>query len=149
MEFRSIKPGMKFIDSRMTSQPKEYRVHRVVSVDNDAERFTAEHIATGLPRTFGMGPDVLAPLIEIGKPVVMANLDGLIGEKVRIGLTDGGTLHGLITAIRYHEIDLDGVKARSVSEVEIDHSGATSYKWGEIASITKIEARKKSGKLEN
>lgn len=147
MEFRSIRPGAKFIDPHMTSQPKEYRVHRVVSVDGD--RFTAEHIATGIHRTFGMGPDVLSAFVEVGKPVVMATLDGLVGEKVRIALTDGGTLQGTVTAIRYHVLTLDGIEARSVSEVEIDHSGATSYKWGEIASITKIEARKKAGKLEN
>lgn len=137
MEFRSVEIGKKFIDPGLTSQPGEYRVHRVTALH--ADHFEAEHIASNTMRRFPRTLEAISKLHEVGPaPMVVAVLDGLVGEKVRINLADGGRLHGMVTAIRYHEVAIDGTVCRSVKEVEIDRSGATSYKWTEITSIVAV-----------
>lgn len=138
MRLNEIAPGVKFHDERLTSQPKEYRIHIVRTVDLDA--FTAEHVASGNVRRFGMNEEVTAPLRRVPPVLLRADLDDLIGEKVRIWLSDGGNLGGRITAIRYHDVDIAGMPSREVASIEIDRSGATSYPMRDISRIDRVQA---------
>jgi len=131
--------GAKFHDDRLTSQPAHYRIHIVRRVASTGETFQAEHIASGTTRTFGLTAEVLQGLRLVSPPILLADLDSLVGEQVRIDLVDGGRLHGRVTAVTYKSIELpEGAKGREVTAVEIDRSGATSYAPREIARIVRV-----------
>ncbi len=139
----TLKVGATFIDNKLASQPVEYRIHMVEKITK--ENIVARHIASDNMRTFPLTPAVLKGLDSVPNfPDVLANLDCLVGKKVKVALHNGSTITGNVTAIRYAYLScgLDGKDAtelRQVQSIELDRSGVTAYHWNEIS---KIEQRK-------
>lgn len=138
MHDSEVKVGTKFVDEILTSQPEEYRIHVITRVMKDT--FKARHIATTNERTFARAEEVLDNLsIVPNMPTLFADLDPLVGEKVRVELVDGGSLKAIITAVRYGEIVIGDKTMRYVAGVELDRSGSTTYTLAEIAKITRVD----------
>lgn len=138
MLYAQLHEGIKFHDPGLLSSPPEYRVHKVTKVG--AEHMEAVHMASGNVRRFPLETDVLGPLQVIeARPTAVATLDGMIGDRVKIVLVNGTSLTGVVTAIRYHEVPIDGSRLRAPKEIELDRSGTTSYAWAEITQITTIK----------
>lgn len=138
MRVAEIKEGSKFHDDRLLSQPPEYRVHRVLKVDEAKQRFEAVHVASKKTRTFALSNEITSELRKVDAVIVHANLDDLVAEKVRVQLVDGGVFTGVVTAIRYQHHTINGKQFRSVESIELDHSGATSYALKEIKEIAAL-----------
>lgn len=129
-----VKPGRKFHDDGLKSQPTEYRVHVVEAVDGD--RFTARHVASGNTRPFALTQEGTANLRVINRhPHGDANLDHLVGARVVVELTMGSKVRGEVTAVRYETMTVEGATIRYVREVEIDKAGGSSYPPSEIVGI--------------
>jgi hypothetical protein len=140
MNQSSITLGATFIDTALSSQPAEYRIHQVERITED--HVVALHIASDSLRTFPIKGDALKHLTPVPNfPDVLANLDCLVGRKVRMDLKNGGSLTGTVTAVRYTTMDCEMLgkesqTLRQVQSVEIDHSGTTRYTWPEIQKIS-------------
>jgi hypothetical protein len=129
-----IETGLKFHDDGLKSQPPEYRVHVIKSQDTGG--FDAVHIASGNLRRFARTPEALANLRIIPRaPVLSANLDHLVGERVQVTLKQGSSLVGKITAVRYETVDIAGHTLRYVKELELDKSGGSSYPLRELDTV--------------
>lgn len=137
MKISDVKVGAKFRDPKLKSSPPHYRIHVVRDVQVD--KFTAEHVASGNTRTFGLNPEVVSELEAMPPAICVANLDDLVGERVRLELVDGGNLGGRVTAVTYHEIEFVAVgertKFREVVALELDRTGASTYPLRDIRRI--------------
>lgn len=139
----AIRLGTTFTDTKLSSQPVEYRIHTVERITDD--HIVAKHIASGNMRTFPLSADVMKGLDPVPNfPDVQSNLDCMVGRKVKANLKNGGRITGIVTAIRYQviEVVLDNGQRqdlRQVQSIELDHSGATSYCWNELDVITQIK----------
>ena len=138
MKPTDVRIGAKFVDPKLTSNPPQYRLHIVRSVADG--KFTAEHVASGSVRTFSTEPDTLAQLQLVNPLGCFVDLDALVGERVRLDLTDGGSLGGRVTAVVYYTVEVAGVSglavAREVKAIELDRSGGSTYPMREIARVT-------------
>ena len=136
MQIHEVQPGLKFRDTGL-SQPPEYQVHIVT--DDDADGFDARHVASGNVRRFDKTKEATGHLEVIGSaPVMVANLDHLVGERVRIELTMGSSVRGTVTAVRYQEVDIVGHTLRFVREIELDKSGGSAYPLHEIVKVQSV-----------
>lgn len=134
----AIKVGTAFIDTALSSQPSEYRLHIVRSITDT--HLAAEHISSGNMRTFPI--DKLKALTPVpGYPDAESNLDCLVGRTVAMALVNGTRVVGVVTAVRYHEVPItlagdDATEpSRQVRTIELDRSGSTEYQWAEIQTI--------------
>jgi hypothetical protein len=129
-----LKPGLKFNDPMMTTQPAHRRIHIITDVGDGSMKAT--HIATGAERTFNTTTEALDELKVVpSEPDVTADLDCLVGERVTLSLKDGGRVKGRCTGIIYHAMDIAGTPSRTVSAFELDKSGTTTYKLTDLSSI--------------
>lgn len=129
-----LKPGLKFNDSTMATQPAHRRIHIVVAVGESDMR--ALHIASGAERTFNLTSEALEALKVVpSEPDATADLDCLVGKNVRLKLKDGGSVKGRCTGILYHNFEIDGVQARTIASFELDRSGTTTYGANDITQI--------------
>ena len=134
---KTIKPGLKFRDDSLGSQPSHYRIHEVIEVNEDA--FQATHLPSGNVRPFPLTDEVLENLTSIGStPLARVDFDCLVGEEVKLELAYGSTLTGIVSAIIYHTIKINGRDHRLVGEIELDRSGSTRFKAAEVVSIDQI-----------
>jgi len=130
-----LKPGVRFKDEGLVSQPAEYRIHEVVKVED--ETIIARHLASGNVRNFPRKPEALANLKLVNdKPMASADLDALVGSHATLNLVDGGTISGYVSAVTYLLINVNGTVFKQLNELEVDRSGSTRYKINEIKSIT-------------
>jgi hypothetical protein len=139
--YAQLREGVKFIDPGLLSSPAEYRLHRVTKIGTD--EMEAVHLASGNLRRFALEPEVLGKLQAIdGRPSATATMDGLVGERVKIVLVNATSVTGIVTAVRYHEVPIDGGRHRSPREIELDRSGTTSYQWHEIKTIETLPTKR-------
>jgi len=132
-----IKPGVKFFDPELTTFPPHYQLH-IVQYIVGFNKFVAKHVAKGNNREFELSTDGVAKLVGVREfPLIQADLNGIVGEKVKVGLRDGGMMTGICTAVYYQEFSIDGAKYRSIKAVELDRSGATTYSLEEIRMIVR------------
>jgi len=136
MFVHEVQPGLKFHDNGL-SQPPEYRAHIIVA---EGDRwFDAKHLASGNVRRFEKTDEAMGRLEVIGEhPIMHANMDNLIGERVRVFLTMGSNLSGLVTAVRYCTVDINGKTFRFVREIELDRSGGSAYPLHEIVKVQSV-----------
>jgi hypothetical protein len=138
MLLNEVKPGLKFIDPRLITQPPAYRVYIVESVSG-YEHFIATHVHTGRSRTIQLREEDVTPLQAIGRfPIVQVNLDVLVGDRVRVELKDGTSLHAKLTAVHYAECRIEGATARFVKGVEFDHSMSNTFSLDQIDKLFRI-----------
>ena len=139
----TITLGATFTDNMLSSQPIEYRIHQVERITD--EHIVARHIASDNLRTFPLTNAVLKGLDPVPNvPDVMANLDCMVGKKVQLSLRNGGRITGVVTAVRYQELECQMIKGsasqlRQIRAIELDHSGSTSYTWAEIEKISQVK----------
>lgn len=136
MKPSEVSVGIRFRDNGLTSQPEEYRIHLIESVDDAGGRFRAKHLGSGNSRDFSLSDDALKGLEKCSSTIVaVANLDAMVGRRVVLTLTDGGKLHGKVTAVRYTVIEFHPNPIRIPKEIELDRSGSTAYRPNEIKKI--------------
>ena len=127
----NVKPGTKFIDHGMLSQPSSHRVHRIVELVLGG--FRALHVATGVIREFTHQKSLDELVIVPGAVDAMANLDWLVGEDIRLTIIGTGTtITGRVTAVTYRDVPYITSKdkprtLRFLDAIELDKSMATTY----------------------
>ena len=140
----TVKLGSTFTDNKLSSQPVEYRIHQVERITD--EHIVARHIASDNLRTFPLSNAVMKGLDPVPNvPDVQSNLDCMVGKRVQLALRNGGRITGVVTAVRYQDLDclmLDdthGHNLKQVQSIELDHSGSTCYHWNEVQKISQIK----------
>lgn len=133
-----IRVGAKFVDPDLLSHPPHHRHHVVVEVIGYTH-FIARHVVTRQDRKFERDAAVVARLHGVKQyPTVRNDLDGLVGDKVRVELKHGGALHAVVTAVYLGEYVIDGAVTTYVAGIELDNAGATTYSPAEINKIIRI-----------
>lgn len=133
-----LKVGARFVDPELLTSPPHYRHHEVVAI-NGIESFEARHVYTGKLRRFPYSSDAVEKLQLVKHfPIMQSNLDGLVGDRVRVELVDGSTLTAVVTAVRYEKLKIDGAVFSYLGSIELDRSGATTYSPDKIKSIIRI-----------
>lgn len=140
MLLNEVKPGAKFEDPTLLSSPKPYRIFVVDEVQG-LENFTARQVSTNTTRKYPLDADAVERLREIKPfPKLQADLDSLVGDRVRVELSDGGSIHATVTAIRYGEVVIDGAVFPFIREIELDRSFSTTYTLNQIKKLVRIRS---------
>jgi hypothetical protein len=147
MTAEQIVPGVKFVDNDMESHPEHHRVHKILQVrTGKPRRFVAVHLATDTEREMVATKDQLAAMDNVPDYVIGdANVDTLVGEKVKLHLSDTGTITGVVTSVHYHKLtigredeDNPDKTLRQLSAIELDGTGSNRYPLAEIAHIERL-----------
>lgn len=130
---RKLKAGDLVRIDTMTTVPEHRRIYKVVR-QSTQDTVVVCHVLSGMEMEIADHVCTLLP----DKPDTAANLDCLVGRKVRVMLTDGNRFQGTCTGVLYHGIDLFGETAKQVSRLEFDGSQGTTFGWHEVKSIEAI-----------
>lgn len=127
---KKLSPGMAIRDTRKPA-PGVYLIEDI----NDGVLTLR---APFTHRTFKVERGTYELEVVANKPSLVADLDCLIGQKIRLTLADGSTTKGVCTHIIYQGVNLDGERVKQVSQVQLDRSISTTFKWSNIQGIEQL-----------